>query len=145
MRLDIHQVAEAVANMIRATVLPMTVSVNCSWSPQHKISELSYIPIVSVVPTTQDAKNSTRTKREKIFKIDIGIQKKLKVADNDEIDSIVFLSDAIADIFTPDCLNAYLAGTICLGPDHEPVVDVDHLDEHRVCTSLISVRFMEAK
>jgi len=144
-KITLYQVADAVSNMIRAAMLPVDVFVRRSWNPQSQVSELKDRPIVSVVPTSQDEKWESRSKKQTIFNIDVGLQKKLAATENADIDSIVAVSNSICGLFTAECLDWYLPGTICLGASHDPIVSSEHLDQHRVCTSLLSVRFMDAK
>lgn len=143
-KLTLYQVSDAVANILRAATLPIDVEVNRSWNPQVKISDLRTRPIVYVVPKSQDEKWESRSLRIKTFNIDIGIQKKIEASNKQEIDLIVSMSNIIEQMFTPDCLDWYLPGTICLGASNDPVVSVEHLDQHLVCTSLLSVKFMES-
>jgi len=108
--------------------------------PKHEISELSNLK-VTVVPQGYDMKNSSRAATEYDFTIDIGIQKKLTTADVEaECCGLYPVVDEIIDYLQKRCLTAVpWANQTTMS--NAPVVSVDHLDDNRVFSSLVTIGY----
>ena len=108
--------------------------------PKHEISELSDLK-VTVVPQGYDMKNSSRAATEYDFTIDIGIQKKLITADVEaECCDLYPVVDEIIDYLRKRSLTA-VAWANQTTMSNNPVVAVDHLDDSRVFSSLVTVGY----
>ncbi len=108
--------------------------------PKYEISELSELK-VTVVPRTYDMANLTRAATEYDFTIDIGIQKKLTTADVEAecvelypvVDEIIDFLRKLEFTQTPWAKQTTISNS--------PVVSVEHLDENRVFSSLITIGY----
>ena len=108
--------------------------------PKHEISELSNLK-VTVVPQGYDMKNSSRAATEYDFTIDIGIQKKLTTADVEaECSDLYPVVDEIIDYLRKRSLTG-IAWANQTTMSNNPVVAVDHLDDNRVFSSLVTIGY----
>ena len=108
--------------------------------PKHEISELSNLK-VTVVPQGYDMKNSSRAATEYDFTIDIGIQKKLTTADVEaECCDLYPVVDEIIDYLRKRSLTG-IAWANQTTMSNNPVVAVDHLDDNRVFSSLVTIGY----
>ena len=108
--------------------------------PKHEISELSSLK-VTVVPQGYDMKNASRAATEYDFTIDIGIQKKLTTADVEaECCELYPVVDEIINYLRKRSLTPVpWANQTTMS--NSPVVAVDHLDDNRVFSSLVTVGY----
>jgi hypothetical protein len=133
----LSEIAIAVADSIAAASLPSPVQVERQWLPIHDLSEMQQT-VISVIPAGQAREIAGRSRLRRTFRIEIGVQRKLSTDEPAEIDDLVRLTDAIAAIFENGRLSA-LPEVIWAKTEHQPVVALDHLNELRQFTSLLTL------
>lgn len=149
----ITAVADAVASSLNAASDSFSqplVAVR-HYQPSFDLAELETLR-VSVVPKSVEITNATRHHAFLDCTVDIGIQKKLAAPGSDssggdaEIDALLALVEEIADHLRAKRLEDF-PGTeaLWLTMAHEPVVEPDHLDQHRQFTSILSVTYRVRK
>lgn len=108
---------------------------------------------VTVVPLGPTVEGESRSSASIDLPVQIGVQKKLDSDSNDDIDPLVSLAEEIADFWLPasgdrpmlafgdgDANAAY-----CISLSHEFVAAVEHLDNMRVLTCVMTVTFRKVR
>lgn len=148
----ITAVADAVASSLNAASdsFSQPVAAVRHYQPSFDLAELETLR-VSVVPKSVEITNATRHHAFLDCTVDIGIQKKLapgseSQSPDEEIDGLLALGEEIADHLRAKRL-ADFPGTeaVWLTMAHEPIVEPDHLDQHRQLTSVLSVTYRVRK
>lgn len=124
---DIIGLAEAVARDLA------TYRAEVSFSPDYDLKEIDSAKVV-VVPTGIEYKTLGRGIREELFKISIGILK--RVTEAELVDMTNFATDIGVSF-----LNRRLAEAACVSVAHEPLYSPDHLRERHQFTSVLALTF----
>lgn len=109
-----------------------------SWIPGKDLKDLNTLA-VTVTPRAGEAAAATRSHKTDDVFLDIGIQKKLGADLADEADDLADIAECIFDWLWAD--RPVCAGAKFLEATHDPYAAVEHLQQLRVFTSLISVTY----
>ena len=110
------------------------------YRPRSAAMELKNLT-VTVVPRRFTIDAATREHDLREAQIDLAIQQRLTSESNEEIDGLLNLVDEITRYFKLRRLAA-MPKAICIKVENEPIYAVDHLDEFRCFTSVLSMTFM---
>lgn len=91
----------------------------------------------TVVPRSEERRPLSRGSREQEVTIDIGLQRKVdpeNLAEQDELDA---LAEEVADYLE----GRHLPEATFVSISRDPVLSPEHLDQHRVFTTVISVTY----
>jgi len=95
---------------------------------------------VSVVPRALLMEGANRTEDSHQYQIDVAIQQKLDAETVEEIDLFVGLVEEIARHFRWRRLAA-MPSALCVKVENEPVYAIEHLEELRCFTSILTLSF----
>lgn len=101
--------------------------------PEFELRELEAMR-VAVVPTGTEYKTVSRSSREELLKVQIGL---LKRGCEDELPELLQLVEGLGLGF----LNRKLAGATCVGVAYNPIYSPEHLRERGQFTSVIELTF----
>ena len=95
---------------------------------------------MSVVPKGVTVERADRTRNQYDFNIDVAVQKKFQTGDAAELDPLMALVEEIADFFRLRRLAEY-PDALWMRTENVPVYAVEHLDEFRQFTSVLTLTF----
>lgn len=110
--------------------------------PRRKLDELTDLA-VTVVPKSVEVSSATRGSRAVELKVDVAVQQRLapEAEDSDaELDGLFALVQALVDHFAGRRLGTFVEA-IPIGVANDPIYAVEHLDELRVFTSVITLTY----
>jgi len=116
---------------------PFTASMN--YRPRYNATELRALT-VTVVPRRLTIEPETRDYDVREIQIDLAVQQRLSQESNEEIGGLLNLVDEIARHFRLRRLAA-MPQALCTKIENEPIYAVEHLDELRCFTSIITLSF----
>lgn len=131
-------IADAVVAQLNATAFSQPVAAERHYLPQFELSEMTELR-VSVVPRSVTSKGLDRNRDSFDYKIDVAVQQKLDPTPGN-LDALVALVEEIADHFRSEPLASY-PQTRCTEVENVPVYAVEHLDEFRQFTSVLTLTF----
>lgn len=109
------------------------------YRPQYDLAELKSLR-VTVVPHGIEIASAGRNLVQHDVSIDLAVQKKVNAADAAELDGLIDLVQAIGAFFRlrrlTGCPQATWTRTV-----HAPVYSPEHLEQHRVFTSVLTITF----
>lgn len=133
------QVADAVAGSLQGAILSQPFSVARKYVPKVDLSALEELH-VTVAPKSLQITKATRDTDYFDCTVDIGIQRRVNPESNEAID---VLSDLVQEIIEhlrsrplPDYPDAMLTVTL-----NDPAFSLEHLDELRTFTSVVSLTY----
>jgi hypothetical protein len=135
----IADIAEAVVTEINAASFSQPVTAKREYLPHFDLEDMQELK-VTVVPKSVLTLPGGRAHNQHDYAIDVAVQKKLDKADNPEIDALVTLVDEIGDHFRLKRLASY-PNAMWLKTENEPVYSLEHLQEMRQFTSVLTLTF----
>lgn len=132
-------IADAVVGELNAGSFMQEFTAVRAYRPQYELAELKDLR-VTVVPAGVEETSAARTITQRDVSIDVGVQKKLTVADAEELDPLMALVEELQSFFRRRRLSGYREA-ICVKTANEPLYSVEHLDEFRQFTSVIRLTF----
>jgi hypothetical protein len=132
-------IADAVAAELNAGAFSEQFMAERLFQPVFELQDLQTLH-VSVVPRSATSQGATRGAGFFDYAIDIGVQKKVGTADTEDIESLLGLVEAIADHLRARKLTAFPASS-WLKMENVPVYSVEHLDQLRQFTSVLTVTY----
>lgn len=109
------------------------------YRPRFTAADLQTVQ-VSVVPRSLVIEAASRVDDSRHYQIDLAVQKKLDTETAEEIDPLVGLVDEIARYFRLRRLAA-MQRALCVKVENTPIYAVEHLEELRCFTSIITLSF----
>lgn len=114
------------------------------YRPLFELSQLGTLR-VSVVPRGISISNLGRNSNQHDAAVDVAVQKKVGPADGTqasttELDGLMQLTESIADFFRLRRLVS-APSAIWVKTENNPVYSVEHLEQHRVFTSVLTLTF----
>jgi hypothetical protein len=109
------------------------------YRPQFDLAELKTLR-VSVAPKGIAITGLMRNANQHDVSIDVAVQKKVSPTDAAELDSLVLLTEQIADFFRLRRLSA-LPEALWTKTDNLPVYSPEHLEQKQVFTSVLTLTF----
>lgn len=134
----IAEIADAVVAELNAGSLSQPVEAQRFYRPVFDLAQLKTLR-VSVVPKKLEVASLSRSMNQYDVSIDVAVQKKLDTGDNAEIDPLMQLVEEIGEFFRLKRLNAVAATWI--KTENAPVYALEHLDQQRVFTSVLTLTF----
>lgn len=134
----ITDIADAVVTALNAGTFALEFTAVRTLVPQVKLEDMSTLH-VKVVPTTTRSRLVTRTATEREFIIDVGVQQKCDVDDDDVTDPLVTLCEAIEALLFGKVLTAGSKKAICIAvndPAGRDAADYSHASTLRQFTSV---------
>ncbi len=108
------------------------------YRPQFDLVDLKAMR-VSVVPKGIAIASLGRSSNQHDIAVDVAVQKKVDPADTAELDGLMLLVERIADFFRLRRLAAAAAAWI--KTENAPVYAPEHLEQHRVFTSVLTLTY----
>jgi len=109
------------------------------YRPRYDATKLKNLT-VTVVPRRFTIDATTREHDLREAQIDLAIQQRLTSESNEEIDGLLNLVDEITRYFKLRRLAA-MPAALCVKVENEPIYAVEHLDELRCFTSILTLSF----
>jgi hypothetical protein len=132
----ILDIADAVVAQLNATAFSQSVTAERHYQPQFELSEMTELR-VSVVPRSVTSKGLDRSRDSFDYRIDVAVQQKLDPTPGN-LDALMALVEEIADHFRSEPLAGYPQAR-CTEVENVPVYSLEHLDEFRQFTSVITL------
>ncbi len=130
-------IADAVVESLNGETFNPTFTAARKHRPSFDLPDLADLR-VTVVPRRLAISRFSRKSSEYDYTIDVAVQQ--KVHDDEEIDALLDLAEQILDYLNGRRLSTYpQAGQLSAAWDVQ--VAEEHLDTHRVCTSVVSVTY----
>ncbi len=107
--------------------------------PEFELSDLTTLQ-VSVVPKASETQGSTRAASQFDLQTDIGVQKKLGLDLEAQVEDLCGLVDQIADYLRRRELTS-LPGVRWVQTSNDPVYVPEHLAQQRVFTSVLTLTY----
>jgi hypothetical protein len=130
--------AYAVVEQLNATAFSQPLVAVRHYQPVFELSEMTELR-VSVVPRSVGSKALDRNRDSFEYRIDVAVQQRTDMSQA-SLDALMTLVEEIADHFRTQPLSGYPAAR-CVAVANEPVYALEHLDELRQFTSVITLTF----
>lgn len=130
-------IADAVTASLNAAAFSQPLTAERIFQPTYDLTDLSSMK-VSVVPKAVTFAAASRDGQYVDVAVDVGIQR--RVADDAEMEAVIDLADEIIDHLMMRRLADYPDAAWLL-IEHDPVAVPDHLEQHRVLTSIVTVTY----
>jgi len=134
----IIDIADAVVAQLNGTTFSQPVTAERHYQPNFELSEMSELK-VSVVPRSLASKSLDRNRDSFDYLIDIAVQQKTDMS-RPALDALMALVEEIADLFRTQPLAGFPSAR-CTEVKNEPVYALEHLDELRQFTSVVTLTF----
>jgi hypothetical protein len=132
-------IAEAVVAALNGHSFSQPFISERSFLPKFDLKELKTLKVV-VVPRGRVLSVADRSRAQQDYAIDIGVLLKLSGTTPGQVDPMISLVEEIADFFRAKRLSDYPAAA-WLKTEHNPLYDLEHLDQLRQFTSVMSVTY----
>ncbi len=134
----ILDIADAVVAELNATPFSQPVTAQRHYQPRFELLEMSELK-VSVVPRSLVSKTLDRHRDSFEYQIDVAVQQKTDLSQA-SLDALMTLVEEIADHFRTQPLASFPHAR-CTEVQNEPVYALDHLDELRQFTSVLTLTY----
>jgi hypothetical protein len=134
----ILDIADAVVAQLNATPFSRPVTAVRHYQPRFELAEMTGLK-VSVVPRAVVANGLDRNRDSFEYQIDVAVQQRTDMSQA-SLDALMTLVEEIADHFRTQPLASY-PNARCTEVKNEPVYSLEHLDEFRQFTSVITLTF----
>ena len=109
------------------------------YRPQFDLADLKALR-VTVVPKAVAIASLGRASNQHDIAVDVAVQKKVDPADIAELDGLMLLVERISDFFRLRRLSA-LPAAAWIKTENAPVYSPEHLEQHRVFTSVLTLTY----
>ncbi|XZE55913.1 hypothetical protein SH139x_001962 [Planctomycetaceae bacterium SH139] len=137
------QIAESVTAQLNSASFSQTFTAKRLYVPNFDLEELSELH-VSVVPRDVLLSALDRLTNRYNVRIDIAVQQKFESGANAEIDPLLNLIEEISDLFRLKRLGS-LPAARCITIEHPVIYSVEHWEQQRQFTSLLTLTFQLAR
>jgi hypothetical protein len=134
----ILDVADAVVAQLNATTFSQPLTAERHYQSKFELSEMTELK-VSVVPRSLASKTLDRNRDTFDYLIDVAVQQKNDMSQT-ALDALMALVEEMADHFRTQPLAGYLNAR-CTDVKNEPVYALEHLEELRSFTSVITLTY----
>jgi len=138
MAATILSIANAVVDELNGSVFSMPLEAERHYQPQFELSEMTTLR-VSVVPRSVTSKGLDRNRDSFDYRVDVAVQQKVDPTP-ENLDALMALVEEIADHFRSEPLSGF-PNARCTEVENVPVYAVEHLDEFRQFTSVVTLTF----
>jgi len=128
---------DAVAAELNTVVFGEDVTISKTYLPEVDRTELTILH-VAVVVQSMTLEAIARGVKRWVYKIDVGLQKRVDPADTAELDRLIGLLETIGEHFTGVQLSA-MPEAVCTGCENEPPYSPEHLAQKRVFTGVVTL------
>lgn len=109
------------------------------YRPQFDLAQLRDLR-VSAVPKSIAITSAGRSLNQHEIAVDVAVQKKVDPAEQAELDGLMLLVEQIADFFRLRRLSAF-PEALWVKTENQPIYAPEHLEQHRVFTSVLTLTF----
>ncbi len=134
----IIDIADAVVAQLNGTPFSQPLTAERHYQPRFELAEMTGLK-VSVVPRAVVANGLDRNRDSFEYQIDVAVQQRTDMSQA-SLDALMTLVEEIADHFRTQPLAGY-PNARCVEVKHEPVYALEHLDELRQFTSVLTLTF----
>jgi hypothetical protein len=134
----IVQIADAVVAELNGTTFSQPLTAERHYQPVFELAEMTELR-VSVVPRSVVSKGLDRSRDSFDYQIDVAVQRKVEPTQGN-LDALMELVEEIADHFRTQPLAGFPQAR-CTEVANEPVYAMEHLDEFRQFTSVLTLTF----
>jgi hypothetical protein len=134
----ILDIADAVVAALNSGTFSQPVVAERHYQPRFELSEMTNLK-VSVVPRSLSSRSLDRGRDSFDYQIDVAVQQKTDMSQA-ALDALMTLVEEIADHFRTQPLAGYPQAR-CTEVKNEPVYALEHLDELRQFTSVLTLTF----
>jgi hypothetical protein len=131
-------IADAVVAELNAVPFSQPLVAQRHYQPRFELSEMTNLK-VSVVPRSLSSRSLDRGRDSFDYQIDVAVQQKTDMSQA-ALDALMTLVEEIADHFRTQPLAGYPQAR-CTEVKNEPVYALEHLDELRQFTSVLTLTF----
>lgn len=135
----IIDIADAVVTSLNAGSFSMPFTAQRHYRPVWDLSQLQDLQ-VAVVPREATVASAGRDRNQYDYRIDLAIQKKIDREEPAEIDPLMDLVEQLADHFRLRRLEEFVEA-VWVRTENVPIYSVEHLEQHRVFTSVLSLTY----
>lgn len=132
-------IAEAVVTELNGHTFSKPFTSERNFVPKFDLKDLKTLKVV-VVPRGRVLSIADRSRSQQDYAIDIGILQKLNGTSAEQVDPMIAFVEEIADFFRGKRLAGY-PDAAWFKTEHSPLYDVEHLDQLRQFTSVMSVSY----
>jgi hypothetical protein len=132
-------IADAVVAELNGTTFSQAFTAVRHYQPVFELSEMMTELKVSVVPRGVASKALDRNRHEFDYRIDVAVQHKIEPTQGN-LDALMELVEEISDHFRTQPLAGYPEAH-CVEVANEPVYAMEHLDELRQFTSVLTLTY----
>lgn len=133
------ELADAVVASLNATGFSLPFTAERKYQPVFELADLETVQ-VGVVPKSLGITTAARNTGYYDVAVDIGVQKKVTVEDDAELDGLMVLVEEIADHLRMKRLDT-APDAAWLSIANEPVFAPEHLEQWRQFTSILTVTY----
>lgn len=137
------QVAEAVKVMVNAGAYSLPFTAERHYRPVHDLTQLQALT-VSVVPQGMTIVTAGRASNQHDYRIDVAVQQKFDDDGPAALDPLMAVVEEIADHMRFKRL-ASLPEAIWVKTENVPIYAPEHLEQHRVFTSVLTLTYRIVK
>jgi hypothetical protein len=134
----ILDLADAVVEQLNTTPFSQPLVAVRHYQPLFELSEMAELR-VSVVPRSVASKALDRGRDDFDFKIDVAVQRKVEPS-KENLDALMELVEEIADHLRSHRLVSFPQAR-CIEVANEPVYAMEHLEEFRQFTSVLTLTY----
>lgn len=134
----ILDIADSIVAQLNGGSFSQPLTAERHYQPKFDLSEMTELK-VSVVPRSLASKTLDRNRDTFDYLIDVAVQKKTDMTPA-SLDVLMTLVEEIADHFRTQPLASY-PNARCTDVKNEPVYSLEHLDEFRQFTSVITLTY----
>ena len=135
----IADIADALVAALNGHTFSQPFTAARAYSPVFDLKDMAALH-VSVVPKGLAVERADRTRNQCDYSIDVAVQKKFQTGDAAELDPLMALVEEIADFFRLRRLAPY-PDALWVRTENVPVYAVEHMDEFRQFTSVLTLTF----
>jgi len=136
---ELIQIADAVVAALNAATFAMPFTAERHYQPVFDLAEMKDLH-VSVVPRGKEVTQAARAMGTFDYKVDVAVQKKFVKGDAAELDPLVALAEEIAESFRAKRLPG-MPDAAWVKTEHAPVYALEHMQELRQFTSVMTLTF----
>lgn len=134
----ILDIADSIVAQLNGGSFSQQLAAERHYQPKFDLSEMTELK-VSVVPRSLASKTLDRNRDSFDYLIDVAVQKKTDMSQA-ILDALMTLVEEIADHFRTQPLASY-PNARCTEVKNEPVYSLEHMDEFRQFTSIITLTY----
>jgi hypothetical protein len=133
----IQQVADAVVSELNGQTFSQSFTAEKKFLPVYELKDLEKLQ-VTAVPKAQSFMRLNRGQISTEVQVDIGIQKRIE--NDTEIENLLELAEEFAIFFNSRQMESF-SKAVCSNVKNEPIYALEHLEEYRQFTGILTLSF----